>query len=80
MSDIATPSTPDEGTPGPMRVRTINVEVPEAVYWHVRQRAIASRLSMKDYMTRFCSEAWDYPPEETGTHDVGPSDGMEPKP
>ena len=43
--------------------RTINVEVPEPVYWHIRKCAIESRLSMKEYMTRFCGEAWDYPQE-----------------
>jgi hypothetical protein len=47
-------------------LRTINVEVPETVYWHVRQCAIASRLSMKDYMAKFCQEAWAYPPEGNG--------------
>jgi hypothetical protein len=45
------------------RLRTINVEVPETVYWHVRQCAIASRLSMKDYMAKFCMEAFPYGPE-----------------
>ncbi len=42
------------------RKRTINVEVPETVYWHVRKCATESRLSMKEYMTRFCQEASPY--------------------
>jgi hypothetical protein len=41
--------------------RTINVEVPDAVYWHVRRCAIDSQLSMKDYMATFCQEAKPYP-------------------
>lgn len=45
------------------RVRTINVEVPEEVYWHVRQCATASHMSMKDYMAKFCQESRPYPPE-----------------
>jgi len=40
---------------GPMR--TLNVEVPEEVYWHVRKCAIESRLSMKQFMSMFCLDA-----------------------
>lgn len=47
----------------PIPTRTINVEVPESIYWHVRKCATESRLSMKEYMTRLCGEAWDYPLE-----------------
>jgi hypothetical protein len=43
--------------------RTINVEVPEGVYWHVRQCATASRLSMKGFMAKFCMEAFPYGPD-----------------
>ena len=38
-------------------MRTINVEVPEEVYWHVRTCATESRLPMKEFMARFCREA-----------------------
>jgi hypothetical protein len=44
------------------KLRTLNVEVPEEVYWHVRKCATESRLSMKEYMARFCQEARPYPP------------------
>lgn len=53
------------------RTRTINVEVPETVYWHVRKCATESRLSMKEYMTMFCQEAWPYSPEEVTRLRVG---------
>jgi hypothetical protein len=43
------------------KLKTVNVVVPEEVYWHVRQCAIESRLSMKDYMAIFCREARPYP-------------------
>lgn len=46
---------------GPSK-RTINVEVPDSVYWHIRKCAIESQLSMKDYMSRFCLEAFPYSP------------------
>ena len=47
----------------PVASRTINVEVPEQVYWHIRRCATQSRLSMKDFMAKFCREARPYPPE-----------------
>ncbi len=53
------------------RTRTINVEVPETVYWHVRKCATESRLSMKEYMAMFCQEAWTYSPEEVTRLRVG---------
>ena len=37
--------------------RTLNVEIPEAIYWHVRKCATESRMSMKDFMAIFCNEA-----------------------
>ncbi len=43
--------------------RTINVEVPQSIYWRVRECATESRLPMKEYMARLCAEAWPYPPE-----------------
>ena len=42
-------------------LRTLNVVVPETVYWHVRKCAIESRLSVKDFMALFCQEARPYP-------------------
>lgn len=59
---------PAEVPTGTIPTRTINVEVPEPVYWHVRRCAIESQLSMKDYMAKFCQEAWPYPPEQSGNH------------
>lgn len=50
----------DEPHPAQPRLRTLSVEIPEEVYWHIRQCVIASRLSMKDYMTRVCREARPY--------------------
>ena len=40
--------------------RTVNVVVPEETYWHVRRCATASKMSMKDFMNRFCLEARPY--------------------
>ena len=40
--------------------RTINVAVPEEVYWHIRRCATESKASMKEFMTRFCLEAKPY--------------------
>ena len=37
--------------------RAINVEVPDRVYWWVRECAVKSRCSMKEYVTRFCLHA-----------------------
>jgi hypothetical protein len=64
MDDKAT--SPDAGTdvPGMPRRRAINVEVPEEVYWHVRECATQSHLPMKDFMAKFCREARSYPPDE----------------
>lgn len=45
--------------------RTINVEVPNSVYWHIRKCAIESQLSMKDYMSKFCMEAFPYRPVQS---------------
>ena len=45
--------------------RTLNVEIPEDLYWHVRKCATESRLPMKEYMARFCQEARPYSPEES---------------
>ena len=39
------------------KTRTLNVEIPEEIYWHVRKCATDSRLSVKDYMAVFCKEA-----------------------
>ena len=52
------------------KLRTLNVVVPEKVYWHVRKCAIESRLSMKEYMAKFCQEAWPYP--SAGERDTSP--------
>ncbi|KKL92030.1 hypothetical protein LCGC14_1888750, partial [marine sediment metagenome] len=47
-----------------LELRTLNVVVPAEVYWHVRKCATESRLSMKEYMAKFCREAWPYSPED----------------
>ena len=52
------------------KLRTLNVVVPEKVYWHVRKCAIESRLSMKDFMALFCQEARPYP--SAGERDTSP--------
>lgn len=46
-----------------MVLRTLNVEIPEEAYWHIRKCATESRLAMKEFMARFCREARPYPPE-----------------
>lgn len=52
----------DEAVTGTQLVtRTINAEVPESVYWRVRKCATESRLSMKEYLAKFCEEARVYP-------------------
>ena len=65
--DFAQPASPS--------TKTINVEVPDWVYWHVRKFATESRLSMKEYMTRFCGEAWDYPQELHSTFQAAEQPG-----
>ncbi len=47
-----------------LKLRTLNVEIPEETYWHVRKCATESRLSVKDYMAIFCEEALPYSPDE----------------
>lgn len=37
--------------------KTINVQVPDKIYWLVRECAVKSRCSMKEYVTRFCLHA-----------------------
>jgi hypothetical protein len=57
-----TSPTAGTGTSVSRKLRAINVEVPEEVYWHVRNCAIQSRLAMKDFMARFCQDARPYSP------------------
>jgi hypothetical protein len=57
-------------------MRTLNVEVPEEIYWHVRKCATESRLSMKEFMAIFCREAHPYVPmDRSPEHKVG-HDGL----
>ena len=63
MPDTTPVPLVDESRPAQPRLRTLSVEIPEEVYWHIRQCVIASRLSMKDYMTRVCREARPYSPD-----------------
>ncbi len=69
--------SPIQSNPGPNEIqtnggnavsscalKTLNVEVPADVYWHVRKCATESRLSMKGYMAKFCREARPYQPED----------------
>jgi hypothetical protein len=37
--------------------RTINVQVPDVIYWKVRESAVKSKCSMKEYVTRLCLHA-----------------------
>jgi hypothetical protein len=55
-------ATPTGGSTAekPCSYRVINVAVPEEVYWHIRQCATKSKMSMKDFMARFCREARHY--------------------
>ena len=39
------------------RNRTINVQVPDVIYWKVRESAVKSQGSMKEYVTRLCLHA-----------------------
>ena len=50
---------PDSGSPAKslLSCKTINVEVPEAVYWHIRRCATESKMSMKEFMGLFCGTA-----------------------
>ena len=58
-------SSPCAETTQPEAVlRTLNVEVPEEVYWHIRKCATESRLSLKHYMAKFGREASAYPPKD----------------
>jgi hypothetical protein len=59
---MSSPSAESPTSRSPQRIRTLNVEVPETVYWHVRKCATESRVSMKEYMARFCQEAHPYLP------------------
>ena len=52
--DKACPMAEGDKTTG---LRTLNAVVPEEVYWHVRQCATESRLSMKEFMAEFCKGA-----------------------
>ena len=67
MDETPTSFPDDTSTPPLPRLRAINVEVPEEVYWHIRQCATDSRLSMKDYMAKFCQEAWPYPNDDAAS-------------
>lgn len=40
--------------------RTLNAVVPEAVYWLIRRCATESKLSMKEYLAKFCCEAHSF--------------------
>lgn len=40
-----------------VRRKVLNVSVPEPVYWHIRQCANESRMSLKQFMAAFCQTA-----------------------
>jgi hypothetical protein len=48
---------PDNSKMSTPETKILNVEIPESAYWHVRQCATESRMSMKDFMAIFCKEA-----------------------
>lgn len=54
-----------------VRHKVLNVSLPEPVYWHVRQCASASRMSMKQFMAAFCQTAQ---PIDTRQQPQSPSD------
>jgi len=37
----------------PLQSRTLNVELPASVYWHIRECATLSRMSLKEFMSEF---------------------------
>lgn len=55
--------------------RVLNVAIPESVYWHLRQCATESRLSMKDYMSKIGkrAKAIDMQSEDGSDVDDSPS-------
>jgi hypothetical protein len=48
----------------PRGLRTLHAKIPAAIYWLLRQRALESHLGFKQYLVKFLSEAWAYPPED----------------
>ncbi len=57
-----------------VRLRTLNVEIPDETYWHVRRCATESRLSLKEFMALFCREAHPYRAEQGIDDEPVPSD------
>jgi len=57
-----------------VRLRTLNVEIPDETYWHVRRCATESRLSPKEFVSSFCREAHPYRAEQGIDDEPVPSD------
>jgi len=54
MQDSAAPIiTPTEVE----AMRVLNVAIPASAYWHIRQCATESRMSLKQFMAAFCQTA-----------------------
>lgn len=50
-------SNPVSDNSATAETRTLNVELPASVYWHIRECATLSRLSLKDFMSDFGTTA-----------------------
>lgn len=48
-------------------LRTLHAKIPAAIYWLLRQRALESQLGFREYLEKFLSDAWAYPPEDIPT-------------
>ncbi len=46
------------------RIKTLNVTLPESVYWHIRECANTSRMSIKEFMEHFGKLAKPFPLDE----------------
>lgn len=38
-------------------MKVLNVAIPESIYWHIRRCATDSRMSVKEFMAKFCKTA-----------------------
>lgn len=46
-------SVKQDSSPSSLEMRTLNVELPACVYWHLRECATLSRMSLKEFMSEF---------------------------
>lgn len=73
MTNTMVPSQPNSDHTSK---KVLNVEVPEVVYWHIRKCATESRMSMKEFMSVFCTTAtpipFDVDAEDNESKNSGP--------